>query len=419
MVEFELIVPWNQWEKYLDITAAEASQEIKIEGFRPGKAPRKLVEQKIGKNTILYNAGEKAARKSYADFVTREKIEVLGRPDMEIIDIEEGKDMRCKVKVAVVPEVKIDEKYVKGIKNINQEYSQKETTVDEKEVDLEIEKLANNRVKLVTVRRETQKDDNVEIDFEVLMGNVPIEGGISKKHNLIIGRGVFIPGFEEQLIGMKEGEEKEFELNFPENYHQKNLAGKPATFRVKLNLVQERQTPEINDEFAVSLGKFKNLEELKNSVREGLEHENKHKREEEKKTRYLEEISKSTDVDLPDVMVDEDLRNMIDDLDQQAQAMGLNLETYLVRIGKTKEDLEKEWRPQAEKRVVSAMVLKEIAKLENIVAEAPEVEAEMNKVMAYYKNVKDIEKNIDMERLYNYCKGIVENEKVFEFLEKI
>lgn len=418
-VEFELTVAQADWEKYLDVAAAEASEEIKIEGFRPGKAPRNLVEQKIGKSAIVNGAAEKAIKKSYVDFVTQEKLEVLGSPQVELIEAEEGKDLKYKVTVAVMPEVKVKEAYVKAVKKVNETFKDKSPKVDDDELQLELEKLANSRVQLITVNREAQKDDNVEVDFEVLMGGVPIESGTSKKHNLVIGKGVFIPGFEEQVIGMKAGDEKEFELNFPAEYHKKDLAGKPATFKVKMNLVQERKTPEITDEFAAGLGQFKNLEELKKSMREGMEHENEHKLKDEKRAAQIDAIIENTETELPEILIDEEVHKMEHEFEYQLSGMGMNLDQYLTQLKKDRAELKKDWRPQAEKRVLSALVLTEIAKEQDIKIEGKDVEAEMNKTLQYYKNVKDMEKNIDMERLYNYSKGVLENEKVFEYLESL
>lgn len=418
-IEFELSVSWEIWKKYLDQAAEELSKEIKIPGFRPGKAPRNIVEEKIGKAPILNEASEKAVKKSYVDFVMKEKLDVIGSPKVEIKEIEEGKDLKYGVRVSVMPEIKIDPKYKKEIKKINEDFAKKENIVDEKEIDLEVEKIANSRVKLVTVRREAGSGDSVEIDFDVFVGGKVIENGSSKNHPLIIGKGVFIPGFEENITGMKEGEEKEFELVFPEEYHKKDLAGKAAVFKVKMNLVQERQTPEINDDFAKSLGKFENLEALRKSVKEGMEHEKEHKLKEGRRTEFLDKIIASSQTDLPDILVEEEIKKMLDEFGYQVSSMGMTLEQYLASIKKEKKELEKDWRPQAEKRVISALALSQIAKDEQLGADSKEVEEEMNKTLNHYKNVKDIEKNLDMERLYNYCKGMVENEKVFEFLEKM
>ena len=309
--------------------------------------------------------------------------------------------------------------YKKDIKKINEDFAGKSAEATDDEVAHELEHLANSRVKLVTVNREIAKDDSAEIDFTVLVDGVPIEGGTSKNHPLVIGKGVFIPGFEENLIGMKEGEEKEFELAFPKDYHKKDLAGKQATFKVKIILVQERQTPAVDDDFAKSLGSFENLEALKNNIKEGIADENKHKLEEEKRTQYLDKIVESLGVELPEIMIKEETQKMLLEFDQQTQSMGMNLDQYLAQLKKEKKDLEKDWEPQAEKRVKSALALREIVKLEEITVDAAEIEAEMNKTLQYYKNVKDFDKNIDMERLYSYTKGVAENEEVFQRLEKI
>lgn len=418
-IEFELSVSWNDWKKYLDQAAEELSSEIKIQGFRPGKAPRNIVEQKIGKAPILNEASEKAVKKSYIDFVMKEKLEVLGSPKVEVLEIEEGKDLKYKAIASVMPEIKIDPAYKKEIKKINGKFSKKDSQVDEKDIDLEVEKFANSRVKLVTVRREAKKGDSAEIDFEVSVDGAPIENGKSEKHSLVIGKGVFIPGFEENVIGMKEGEEKEFKLNFPESYHKKDLAGREAVFKVKMNLVQERQVPEINDDFAKSAGNFENLEALRKSVREGLEHEKAHKAKESRRTEFLDGIIKNSKTDLPEILVKEETEKMLQEFEYQISPMGMTIDQYLANIKKSKEDLRTDWKPQAEKRIISALALGQIAKDEDIKADTKEVEAEINKTLQYYKNVKDIEKNLDMERLYGHCKGTIENEKVFEFLEKL
>lgn len=418
-VEIKITVPREEWEKYLDIVASEASKEIKITGFRPGKAPRKMVEQKVGKGVLLNGAAEKAVQKSYVDFVVKEKLEVIGSPEVTIEKIEEGRDLEYKTVVAVMPEIKIKDAYKKDIKKINEEQKNKPSEITEDDLKLELEKLANSRVKLVTVNREARKNDSVEIDFSVLVDGVPIENGTSKNHPMVIGRGVFIPGFEDNLIGMKAEEEKEFELSFPEDYHKKDLAGKPATFKVKMKLVQERQTPEINDDFAKSLGKFENLEALKKNIQESMQEENKQKMKDQKRAEYIEKIIEHSQAELPEVLVHQEIHQMLHEFEHQLQTMGMNLDQYLGQLKKDREELEKGWEPQAEKRVKSALALKEIAKTEEIKIGSKEIEEEMNKTLQYYKNVKNLEKNIDMERLYNYTKGTLENEKVFEFLEKL
>lgn len=418
-IEFEITVPRSEWERYLDGAVKEASEEIKIPGFRPGKAPRNLVEQKVGKGALLDNAAQKAVRKSYVDHIMKEKLEVIGSPKIEIKEIEEGKDLIYTAKVSIMPEVEINKEYKKEIKQINAEAGKKDFKIRDEDITLELDKLAASRVKLITVMREARKNDSVEVDFEVSIDGRTIENGKSSKHPLVLGKGVFIPGFEDNIIGMKEGEQKEFQLNFPKDYHKKELAGKEATFKVKLHLVQERQIPEINDDFAKSLGKFESLVDLKKNIREGLEHDNEHRIRDEKRAQYIEKIVKNSEADLPEVLVHEEIHTMIHEFEEQLQPMGMDFKSYLEKLGKKKEDLEKEWEPQAEKRVISALALKEIVRDEKLESDSKEIEAEMNKILQYYKSVKDLEKNIDMEKLYSYSKSVLENEKVFEMLEKL
>lgn len=418
-VGFEVTVSAAEWEKHLDKVAAEISSELKIPGFRPGKAPRNIVEQKVGIGALLNGAAEKAVQKSYVDYITKEKIDVIGSPKVEIEKIEPGKDLVYKVEVAVMPSVALKDDYKKDIKKINEDFATKSGSATDEEITHELEHLASSRVKLVTVNRAVANNDSVEIDFSVVMDGKEIEGGSSQKHPMVVGKGAFIPGFEENLIGMSAGEEKEFQLNFPEKYHKKDLAGKPATFKVKVNLVQERQIPEINDDFAKSLGKFETLEDLKKNMREGIEHEKKHQMQEEKRTQYLDKIAEKVLVDLPEIMIEEELKKMFMEFEHQIQSMGMNLDQYLAQLKKEREDLEKDWKPQAEKRVKSAMALQEIIKAEEIKIDTKDIETEMNKTVQYYKNVKDFDKNIDMERLYSYTKGVLENEEVFKRLEKI
>lgn len=418
-IEFEVVVAWDDWKKYIDQSVKEISEEFKIPGFRPGKAPKNIIEQKVGKSAVLNSASQKAVEKSYVDFVSKEKLEVIGAPEVDIEKIEEEKDLRYTATVAVMPKGQLGNKYKARIKKINAENKDKSFTIEEKEIDLELEKLANNRVKLVTVRRKAQKNDNVEIDFSVAVDGQNIEKGSSKNHPLVIGQGLFIPGFEDNLIGMGENEEKQFELNFPGDYHEKKLAGKPAVFKARMNLVQEREVPKIDDAFAKSLGNFDNLSALKKQLRENMEHEQKHKQAEKIRNDYVEAMAEDLEVELPDVLVESEAEKMIEEFAGQIKSMGMELENYLAQLKKTREDLQKDWKPQAEKRVKAALALKEAVLAEEIKADTKEIEEEANKTLQYYKKVKDAEKDIDMKRLYNYTKGVLENDNLFEYLGKL
>ncbi len=417
-IEIELSIPWKEWEKYLVLAVEDISKNIKIEGFRPGKAPKDIIEKKVGKEAILNEAAEKAIRKNYSRVVLDEKLDVIGAPNVEILKLVEGNDLEYKIKTAVMPEVKM-ENWIGGVKKINKKQQEKKVEVSKEEVKKELEKLANSRVQLITVNREARNGDSVEIDFQVSRDGVPIENGTSKKHNLILGRGVFIPGFEENVIGMNGGEEKEFELEFPKDYHAKDLAGRKATFKVKLNIVQERKTPQIDDAFAVSLGNFKDLAELEKSIEDGIFKEKETQKKEENRSEIVEFLIGEMKVELPEILIHEELHRMIGEFEAQLSGMGMNIESYLEKINKSRENLEKEWEGQAQKRIKSALVLEEVAKQKEIEIASEKIEEEMNKLLAQYKGVKDLEKNMDMGRVYNYVKGMLTNEEVFGVLEKL
>lgn len=417
-VEIKVTVSWDEWKKYLDNAISDLSKDIKISGFRPGKAPRNMVEEKVGKGNILQEAAEKTIQKTYAEILAEGKVDAIGSPKAEILKLAEGNDLEYKIVTAVIPEVKM-KSWDSEIKKINKKYNKEGIEIKKEDIEKEINKIAESRAILVTVKREARNGDSVLVDFKVSKNGVPIENGTSQNHPLILGKGVFIPGFEENLIGMKENEEKEFTLDFPKEYHEKSLAGKPAQFEVKLNLVQERQIPEINDEFAKSLGKFESLEDLKKSVRDGMIEEKKAQVKEKMRSEFLEKLIELAETELPEVLVHQELHKMLGEFEIQLSQMGMNLDGFLEKMKKTKDDLEKEWKIQAEKRVKSALILEEIAKEQDIKIENEKIEEEMNKTIQYYKKEKDMEKNIDMGRLYDYTKGLLTNEEVFKYLEDI
>lgn len=417
-IEIKVTLSWDEWKKYVKQATADISKEIKVPGFREGKAPKSMIEKKVGANAILEEAGQKAIQASYAEILKTEKIEAIGHPKAEILKIAEGNDFEYKIITAVIPEISLSD-WKKEVKKINSEYKDKKVEVKDEDIEKELTQLANSRVKLVTVSREAKEGDSIVIDFQVKRDGVPIEGGTSKKHPLILGKGVFIPGFEENVIGMKEGEEKEFELSFPKEYHDKNLAGRPATFSVKVGLVQERQTPEMNDEFVKSLGNFETVADLKKNLVEGLEKDKEKEMIEKKRAEYIEVIVKSSEVNIPAVLLSEELSRMIGEFEMQLAGMNMDLERYLEQIKKTREEIEKDWEPQARKRIIAALALEKIAKDESIEIDAKKVEEEMNNTLAQYKNIKDVEKNIDLARLYNFVKGNLQNEEVFKTLEAL
>ncbi len=419
-IEFKLVIVWNKWKIFLDEAVEKISKEIKIEGFRPGKAPRKIVEQKVGVDSILSAAAESAVKKHYPKKLEELKMDIIGSPEVSITKLEEGEDLELLIVASVMPDIEV-KGYEDEIKKINSDYAKEKIEIAQDHISKELDKLAKSRAKLITVRRSAKESDSVVVDFEVKQNGIVIEGGVANNHNLILGSNVFIPGFEEKIIGAKENEEREFELEFPKEYHEKNLAGKTAQFKVKVNLVQEREIPEVNDEFAISLGNFKGLEDLKNNIKEGILKEEKFRKQEKRRGDIVEIlINKITLSDeLPEILVHEEIQKMLSELEAQIQQMGMNLIDYVGQLGKTVKDLEKDWIPQAQKRIKAALALEQIIKNKEISVSSEEIEEAMNKTLQFYKNEKDIKNKIDMKRLYDYTQGMLKNEEVFKMLEKM
>lgn len=415
-IKITFCVPFAELKRFVERRAQELSQELKIKGFRNGKVPYALVEKTVGREKLLNEGAEKAVRKFYVDKVLDDKIEVIGRPEIKIKKLAWENDFEFEAESAVMPEVKIAG-WEKNVKKINQEYKEKKYEAKESEIERELEYLAGQRAKLITVNRAAKTGDQLQVDFEVFRENAVIEGGTARNHPVILGKGNFIPGFEKKLEGAKAGEEKEFELEFPKDYHQKHLASQKAQFKVKIKLVQERQVPEINDDFAGGIGKFKNLEELKKNIREGIEHEWQHRKEQKHQAKIIDELVERTEAELPEILIEREGERMMQELDSSIAQMGLEKKAYFEQLKTTEEKIKEQWKKnEALKRIKAGLALKKIAEEKNLEPDKKEIEERINQIIQYYKTIKDAEKKIDITRLYESVKGELANQKALEYL---
>lgn len=417
-VELSVSIPWEEWKGEIDHAVEHLSKSVKVEGFRTGKIPRNVLEKKLGKTTVLIEGAEHAIDHLFPKVLHEAGVDAIGRPEIRLEDAKEGEALEFVVTTAIMPEAKVGS-WEKEVKAVNAKNAKEKPEVADEDVDKELNRIAKSRAKLVTVNRAAKAGDAVEVDFDVTRGGVPIEGGAGRKHPIVLGSGTFIPGFEDQLIGMEAGSEKSFELTFPAEYHEKTLAGKPAEFGVKMLLVQEQDVPELSDEFAKSLGRFESLEGLRKSVSEGMLAEKTERGKERHRTDILDAIVSVTEAELPDVLVEGELRRMVSEFSHQASMTGLSLQDYLSRMGKTEEDLATEWKPQAGRRLLSQLALEAIAKEREIEATTEEIEEEMNQVLAYAKSVKQAEKDLDLPAIYASIRERLRNEKVFVLLETL
>jgi len=416
--EITVTLPWSEWEAEIGHAAEHLAEEVKIEGFRKGKIPRAMLEKKIGRNTLLVEGAEHAIDHTYPHALLKAEVVAIGKPEARLGTIEEGEPLEYTVETAIMPDITLGE-WDMRVKQVNKEYHAKQPTVSDAEVGEELVKIAESRAKFVTVLRGAKDGDMVEVDFTVSKDHVPIEGGTSKKHPVVLGKGAFIPGFEEHLIGMEAGEEKTFELSFPKEYHAKHLAGQPAEFRVKALLVQERDIPAIDDVFAKSLGSFESVEALRTNVHDGMLEEKKMKGREAHRIAILEAAVAGVEAEFPEELVENELDRMVREFENQVGMMGMSFDDFLMQTKKSVDDLRKEWCSQAVKRILSGVALETIAGEEEITVEQTEIEEDMNKALAYFKSQKQAEEKIDLQALYSASQTRLRNEKVFERLEAL
>jgi trigger factor len=293
-------------------------------------------------------------------------------------------------------------------------------TVGDKEIDSELDKLAQSRTKTETVERAAKDGDVAVIDFVVTVDNVPIEGGTSKAHPLVLGSGAFIPGFEEEVIGMTAGEQKTIKLSFPAEYHAKHLAGKSAKFAVTMIRVEKRIVPEIDDAFAQSLGEqFKSLDDIKKNLREGMQHELEGKQQEQQRSAVAEELEKFATVAIPDVLIQQELSKMESRFGEQLSQSGMTLDDMLAKMDKTKDALLDEWRPQAVKRVTIGLALDQIFADMELTVPQEKIQAQINTMLTQYGGLEEAQKQVDVAALYGYVKNSLQQEEVLEYLENL
>lgn len=423
--EIKITIPFSEFEPHLARAATLISEEIEIEGFRRGKAPYDMVKNRVGEAKIYEQAAELAVRKTYPDVLRKlvdEKKEAgenfipIGKPSVTITKLAPKNDLEYTIKLALLPAVELPD-YKEIAKSVRQ--GKKEVLISDEEVAKTLAWLQDSRTKLITVDRAAEVWDAVEIDFEARHSNAKIEGGEARGHAVVIGKGNFIPGFEDQLVGMKAGDEKTFTLKVPEDWHEKGFAGKTLDFSATMKLVQKQEKPNLDDDFARGLGQFQTLEEVKKSIAEGMTQEKIEKERERIRILMIEEISKNAKIEVPPVLIDTELAKMQGELHSGVTSMGMKWEDYLSHIKKTPEDLAREWQEDAKKRVRIALTLRAIGEKEKVEVSEEEVEARANKFLAQFRSAKEAEKDMDPGELREYARGILRNEKVFELLETI
>ena len=409
-VKLEITIEAEKFENAMKKVYFQNAKYFNIPGFRKGKAPMNIVEKYYGAQIFYEDAFNDVATEGYDEALKENKIEAVSRPEVEIKQMEKGKDLIFTAVVQTKPEVELG-KY-KGI-----ELKKIEHNVEEKDIKHELEHMQEHNSRLITVEdRPLEKGDIATIDFEGFVDGVAFEGGKAEGHELEIGSGTFIPGFEDQLIGMEIDTDREIKVTFPKEYFSKDLAGKEAMFKVKLHEIKKKELPKLDDEFAKDVSEFDTLKELKEDIKAKMEKDNEQKVKYETQEAAVKAVCEKVKVDIPSGMIEMEVENMVNDIAQRLSYQGLKLDQYLKMVGKTEEELKKEYEPQAIEAIKSRLTLEAIIKAEKLEATEEEINAKLEEMAkSYGKKVEEIKDN---ENLNKYIKEGIESEKAIEFIVK-
>ncbi|EOR25534.1 trigger factor [Niallia alba] len=398
----------------LDLAFKKVVKQVNIPGFRKGRIPRGMFEQRFGVESLYQDAIDILLPEAYANAIEEAGIEPVDRPEIDVEQIEKGKALIFKATVTVKPEVTLGE--YKGL-----EVPAVETTVTDEEVEAEIKALQEKQAELVVKEDGTAElGDTVVMDFEGFQDGVAFEGGTAENFSLELGSGQFIPGFEEKLVGVATGESKEVEVTFPEEYHAEDLAGKPATFKVTVHEIKGKELPELDDEFAKDVDEeAETLADLKEKIKTRLENDKKHQAEHSVRDTVVEKASENATIDIPSAMVDTEIDRMMSEFEQRLQMQGMNLELYFQFSGQDEAALKDQMKEDAEKRVRSNLTLEAIVAAENIEVTEEEVNAELENMSQMYNmpvdaikqalgGVENLQMDIKMRKAIDF---LVENSK--------
>ncbi len=408
VVKLTIKIDSKTFEEGMQKAYQKNAKHIAIPGFRKGKVPRKMIEKYYGEAVFYEDAINFVCPDAYEAAVKETGISPVDQPAIDVEEIGEGKDLVITATVTVKPEVTLG----KYTEITGKKIRYKAT---EEDVDAEINRVREQNARIITVEdRAVKEGDMTTIDFEGFTDGVAFEGGKGTDYPLEIGSGAFIPGFEEQLIGAEIGKEVEVNVTFPEEYHAEELKGKPALFKVTVKEIKEKELPELNDDFAKDTSEFDTLDELKASIKEKLEHENKHRAEHEMEDEVVKAAVETVEVEIPSGMVETEIDNMVKDMEARLSYQGVRLEQYLQMIGKSMEDFRKEHEENAKISVKTRLTLEAIVKAENLEASEEEVNKKVEEMAVMYgKKAEELKEN---EQFITYIKDSIKNEAVIKFL---
>lgn len=369
----------EEFEAAIEKVYRKNKNKITMQGFRKGKAPRAMIEKVYGPSIFFEDAANDIIPNAYENAAKESGLDIVSNPSIDVVQIEHGKPFIFTAEVAVKPEVTLGE--YKGI-----EIEKKEVEVTEEDINAELDKVRDQNSRIITIEdRAAQMDDIAVIDFEGFMDGVAFDGGKGEDYALTLGSHSFIGTFEEQLVGRTAGEEVKVEVSFPEDYHVKELAGKPAVFEVKVREIKKKELPELDDDFAQDVSEFDTLAEYKEDIKKSLSEKKQKEIESEKENEVIKKIIENSSMEIPDAMLETQIRQMMEEFAQRIQMQGLSLDQYLQYTGMDKKTFIKSIKPQAMNRIQTRLVMEAVAKAENFQATEEELEEELKKMASMYQ----------------------------------
>ena len=392
MAKLTIEVSAEDVEKAMQSAYQKAKGRISIPGFRKGKAPRKMIEQMYGKGVFLEDAVNALIPEHYSKALGECELEIVSQPKIDLVQTEPGKALIFTAEVAVKPEVTLGE--YKGV-----EVPKSEIEVTDEDVDAEVKKEQEKNSRTINVEdRAAQLNDIVTIDFEGSVDGVPFDGGQATEYPLTLGSNTFIPGFEDQLVGAKVGDDVDVKVTFPEEYQAKELAGKEAIFKCAVKKIEAKELPELDDDFAKDVSEFDTLAEYKEHVKTNLVEKKENEAKHAKEDAAVDKIIENAQMDIPEAMLETQCRQMLDDFSRRMQSQGLSMDQYFQFTGMTAEKMMEDMKPQALKRIQTRLVLEKVAEVENIQPTEEEVNEEISKMAEAYKMEADKLKELLGER---------------------
>lgn len=394
------------------VALTKLAKEVKIEGFRKGKAPLEMVAAQVDTNLLNQEILENALSKSVAEVFLKEKVQAINRPEVDVKKFIPGTELEFTTTTEIMPKVELGDYKKLGVKK-------EAIKVSKKEVKETIERILKNFAEKKKVEREAKNGDEIIIDFLGKKDGVAFDGGKAEKFPLELGSKSFIPGFEEGLIGKKAGDELSLDLEFPKDYHAKDLAGAKVVFEVKIHEVRENVEPEINEEFLSKLGDFKTKEEFEKQIEEDLKTQKQAEADEKFKDELVKKLAEVSKVPVPEILIEDQKRSIEMDMQQNLMYSGLSLEDYLERMGKTREEwLEKDIKEAAEMRVKSGLALAELSKVEKVKSDTKELDARIAQLKEQYGNSKEVQEQLSSNDVRRNLANQILTEKTIDLLVK-